>query len=99
MKHIGMAMFGLAVVTVVAAQWRTINSLRGEVAGLRIRVDRHAQAVAEDRPQVAPGRAVSLGALPDRVTQLEEMVGQLARTSELLAERGVTPPSASQLEQ
>src|SRR5687768_8236547 len=97
MKRVWLVVFGLALAGVVAMQWRTIASLRTEIAELRTRVDNQVAAGAADRPRPTPERGVSLGTLPQRVTQLEEAVGHLSRTSELLAERGITPPNAAHL--
>jgi hypothetical protein len=99
MKKGWVVIIALGIVAAVGFQFRSIANLKAEVVALRAEL----QGVEVQAPATVSGprpvAQVSLGTLPQRVSQLEDTVADLAKASDVLVERGMVPPSAQRIEE
>lgn len=90
-------MVGLFV-ALTGFQLYSFNSLQREVRHLRAQLEGLPEQEAPSQQTNRAQSSLSLGSLPARLAQLEQSVAELARTSELLVERGLVPPNAARMQ-
>lgn len=99
MKNSSIAALFLALAALASFQFFTIGSLKRDLNNLRAQLHvapPEPDSNSKPSPQTP---SLSLGSLPARVTTLEKTVGELSRTADFLAERGMVPPSPTRVEE
>ena len=98
MKNIRIIVLGAGLIGISALHVYTTGQLKRELREVRTQLS-EATGTQPRVEAAGAGRSVSLGTLPSRVSNLEQRMAELTKTSEFLTDRGIMPPSPERADQ